>query len=243
MTYMLNISGPLYSMTCKELEFTLNSWKFFHFSDFCDLDNNLVLCLFVCLLWRCYNFTEWRVCLSNFFQCRLRYCYMTDEGCSAVTSALKSNPSHLRELNLSGNQLGDSGLKNISDLLMNPQCKLEKLELVTLYCTAVKVWCIIIDLSHCSFLFRLCGCSIKEKHCYLLSSALRLNPSHLRELDLSGNELKNTRVKHLCDALKDSHCKLERLRWGIFTYIEKKKCFDIWVKQWSVFCFISPNAG
>ncbi|XP_052392324.1 NACHT, LRR and PYD domains-containing protein 3 isoform X2 [Carassius gibelio] len=116
----------------------------------------------------------------------LRFCYLTDEGCSALTSALKSNPSQLRELDLSGNQLGDCGLKNICDLLMNPQCNLEKLEL--------------------------CGCSIKEKHCYLLSSALRLNPSHLRELDLSGNELKNTRVKHLCDALKDAHCKLERLR-------------------------------
>ncbi len=62
---------------------------------------------------------------------------MTDEGCSAVTSALKSNPSHLRELNLSVNKLGDSGVKNLSDLLMNTQFKLEKLELVSLYSTAV----------------------------------------------------------------------------------------------------------
>ncbi len=62
---------------------------------------------------------------------------MTDEGCSAVTSALKSNPSHLRELELSWNELGDSGVKNLSDLLMNPQCTLEKLELVSLYSTAV----------------------------------------------------------------------------------------------------------
>ncbi len=58
---------------------------------------------------------------------------MTDEGCSALTSALKSNPSHLRELNLSWNELGDSGVKNLSDLLMNTQCKLEKLQLVSLY--------------------------------------------------------------------------------------------------------------
>uniref|UniRef100_A0A8C2F2H1 Uncharacterized protein n=1 Tax=Cyprinus carpio TaxID=7962 RepID=A0A8C2F2H1_CYPCA len=116
---------------------------------------------------------------------RLRYCYMTDEGCSAVTSALKSNPSHLRELNLSGNELGDSGFEKLSDLLMNPQCRLEKLHL--------------------------CECSITEKQCLILTSALCLNSSHLRELDLSGNKIKNTGVNHLCDVLKDSDCKLERL--------------------------------
>uniref|UniRef100_A0A8C1LW54 NACHT domain-containing protein n=1 Tax=Cyprinus carpio TaxID=7962 RepID=A0A8C1LW54_CYPCA len=117
---------------------------------------------------------------------RLSCCYMTDEGCSALTSALKSNPSHLRELNLSGNELGDSGVKSLGDLLMNPQFKLEKLHL--------------------------CECSIKEKQCFILTSALKSNPSHLKELDLSRNELKNTGVNHLCDVLKDSHCKLERLR-------------------------------
>ncbi len=52
---------------------------------------------------------------------------MTDEDCSALTSALKSNPSHLRELALSGNELGQLGVTDLSDLLMNPQCKLEKL--------------------------------------------------------------------------------------------------------------------
>ncbi|CAM4659040.1 unnamed protein product [Leuciscus chuanchicus] len=121
---------------------------------------------------------------------RLRGCKMTDEGCSAVTSALKSNPSHLRELDLSENKLGDSGVKNLSDLLMNPQCKLEKLGL--------------------------CKCSITEKQCLILTSALKSNPSHLRELDLNGNKLENTGVNHLCDVLKDSHCKLERLRWRPF---------------------------
>jgi len=52
---------------------------------------------------------------------------MSDEGCSAVTSALNSNPSHLRELELSWNKLGDSGMENLSHLLINPQCKLKKL--------------------------------------------------------------------------------------------------------------------
>ncbi len=76
---------------------------------------------------------------SHLSQCRLSCCEMTDEGCSAVTSALKSNPSHLRELILSRNKLGDSGVKHLSDLLMNTQFKLEKLKLVSLHSTAVTV--------------------------------------------------------------------------------------------------------
>ncbi len=76
---------------------------------------------------------------------------MTEEGCSAVTSALNLNPSHLRELNLSRNKLGDSGVKNLSDLLMNPQCKLEKLELVSLHWTTVTVWLMFTKFSLFSF--------------------------------------------------------------------------------------------
>uniref|UniRef100_A0A9J8AN09 NACHT domain-containing protein n=1 Tax=Cyprinus carpio carpio TaxID=630221 RepID=A0A9J8AN09_CYPCA len=113
-------------------------------------------------------------------------CSITEKQCLILTSALKSNPSHLRELNLSWNELlGDSGVKNLSDLLMNTQFKLEKLHL--------------------------CRCSITEKQCLILTSALKSNPSHLRELKLSGNQIKNTGVNHLCDVLKDSRCKLERL--------------------------------
>ncbi|XP_050967173.1 NLR family CARD domain-containing protein 3 [Labeo rohita] len=39
---------------------------------------------------------------------QLSDCGVTDEGCVALVSALRSNPSHLRHLNLSGNKLGDS---------------------------------------------------------------------------------------------------------------------------------------
>uniref|UniRef100_A0A8C1MAS8 Uncharacterized protein n=1 Tax=Cyprinus carpio TaxID=7962 RepID=A0A8C1MAS8_CYPCA len=56
---------------------------------------------------------------------RLRDCGVTDEGCSALTSALRSNPSHLRELDLSGNNLGDSGVKRLCAVLEDPHCKLE----------------------------------------------------------------------------------------------------------------------
>jgi len=58
---------------------------------------------------------------------RLSNCGVTDEGCVALASALRSNPSLLRDLNLSVNKLGDSGVKQLSDVLANPHCKLEKL--------------------------------------------------------------------------------------------------------------------
>ncbi|XP_048027926.1 NACHT, LRR and PYD domains-containing protein 12-like isoform X2 [Megalobrama amblycephala] len=175
---------------------------------------------------------------------RLSCCCMTDEGCSALTSALQSNPSHLRELDLSWNELGDSGVKNFCDLLMNPQFKLEKLNLFR--CSITEKQCLILtsalksNPSHLRelnlswnelgdsgvknlsdllmnpqfkleklYLYR---CSITEEQCLILTSALKSNPSHLRELNLNCNIIENTGVKHLCDILKNSHCKLERLK-------------------------------
>ncbi|KTF90387.1 hypothetical protein cypCar_00048575, partial [Cyprinus carpio] len=58
---------------------------------------------------------------------RLSKCGITDEGCDALTSALRSNPSHLRHLDLSENKLGDSGVKLLSYLKDDPNYKLETL--------------------------------------------------------------------------------------------------------------------
>ncbi|KAK3521137.1 hypothetical protein QTP86_012535 [Hemibagrus guttatus] len=58
---------------------------------------------------------------------RLCSCEISDEGCSALTSALISNPSHLKQLDLSWNNLTDSGVKSLSAVLENPQCKLDTL--------------------------------------------------------------------------------------------------------------------
>uniref|UniRef100_A0A8C1LSN6 NACHT domain-containing protein n=1 Tax=Cyprinus carpio TaxID=7962 RepID=A0A8C1LSN6_CYPCA len=116
---------------------------------------------------------------------QLSDCGVTDEGCAALASALRSNPSHLRELDLSGNKLGASGVNLLSDLLKDPRCKLEKL------------W--------------LSDCGVTDEGCAALTSALRSNPSHLRELNLSGNKLGASGVKLLSDLLKDPRCKLEKL--------------------------------
>ncbi|XP_052364576.1 NLR family CARD domain-containing protein 3-like isoform X24 [Oncorhynchus keta] len=53
-------------------------------------------------------------------------CGVTEEGCASLVSALRSNPSHLRELDLSYNHPGDSGVRLLSAGL-DPHCRLEKL--------------------------------------------------------------------------------------------------------------------
>uniref|UniRef100_A0A8C1P6J7 NACHT domain-containing protein n=1 Tax=Cyprinus carpio TaxID=7962 RepID=A0A8C1P6J7_CYPCA len=113
-------------------------------------------------------------------------CGVTAEGCAALSSALTSNSSQLRELDLSGNKVGDAGVKLISDALKDRRCKLEKL--------------------------RLCKCGVTAEGCAALSSALTSNSSQLRELDLSGNKVGDAGVKLISDALKDRRCKLETLR-------------------------------
>ncbi|KAI2646735.1 NACHT, LRR and PYD domains-containing protein 1a allele 4 [Labeo rohita] len=55
----------------------------------------------------------------------LNRCGVTDEGCAALASALKSNPSHMRQLDLYGNKLGASTLTLLSAGVKDPHCKLE----------------------------------------------------------------------------------------------------------------------
>ncbi len=57
---------------------------------------------------------------------------VTEKGCGYVSSALNSNPSHLRELDLSYNHPGDPGVKLISEKRGDPDCSLHKLKYVEL---------------------------------------------------------------------------------------------------------------
>ncbi|XP_030636652.1 NACHT, LRR and PYD domains-containing protein 12-like [Chanos chanos] len=111
---------------------------------------------------------------------------LTEKSCEAVASVLQSVNCPLRELDLSNNDLQDSGVKLFSAGLENPHCKLEML--------------------------RLAGCKLSEHSCVNVLSALNSKNSTLRELDLSYNDLKDEGVKQICVGLKYPHCKLKILR-------------------------------
>ncbi|GAA6106469.1 NLR family CARD domain-containing protein 3-like, partial [Tachysurus ichikawai] len=59
---------------------------------------------------------------------------------------------------------------------------------------------------------RLAGCYLTSSSCETFTSALQLEKSPLRELDLSNNDLQDLGVKLLAGGLKSSHCTLEILR-------------------------------
>ncbi|XP_042246370.1 NACHT, LRR and PYD domains-containing protein 3-like [Thunnus maccoyii] len=56
-------------------------------------------------------------------------CLITEEGCASLASALSSNPSHLRELDLSYNHPGHSGKKMLSAGLEDPHWRLDTLRM------------------------------------------------------------------------------------------------------------------
>ncbi|CAM4574373.1 unnamed protein product [Leuciscus chuanchicus] len=112
-------------------------------------------------------------------------CNLTAQCCESLSSALQSSNCVLRELDLSNNDLEDSGVKLISDGLKSPSCQLK--------------------------ILRFSGCMVTEEGCGYVSSALSSNPLHLKELDLSYNHPGDSGVKELSEKLEDPNCTLEKL--------------------------------
>ena len=67
----------------------------------------------------------WAFVLCRDVLCRLSDCLITEEGCTSLASALNANFSRLRELDLSNNHPGDSGVMLLSAGLDYPYLKLD----------------------------------------------------------------------------------------------------------------------
>uniref|UniRef100_A0A8C6SNJ1 Uncharacterized protein n=1 Tax=Neogobius melanostomus TaxID=47308 RepID=A0A8C6SNJ1_9GOBI len=179
---------------------------------------------------------------------RLEECNLSEFSCSSLATALKSNPSHLSELHLSGNgNIKDSGVKFLCKYLQTPGCRLKTLSVkscnLSESCCSSLASALMSKPSHlneleltnngdikdsgiellCGYLqspdcqlntLRLGGCSLSESSCSFLASALKSNPSHLRELELSKNRnIKDSGVELLCASLQNPDCRLKKLRY------------------------------
>ncbi|KAM8866513.1 uncharacterized protein ACB058_007398 isoform 6-T6 [Synchiropus picturatus] len=116
----------------------------------------------------------------------LRVCQLSQRSGSLLASVLSSPSSSLTHLDLSNNDLEDSGVELLSVGLKSPHCRLETL---------------------C-----LSGCMVSQRGCASLASALSLNPSHLRELDLTSNLPDGPGLELLSAGLNSPDWRLETLR-------------------------------
>ncbi|XP_072513945.1 uncharacterized protein [Salminus brasiliensis] len=131
--------------------------------------------------------------VTNCRTAQLALCNLGKNTCGILGSALQSKTCTLKELDLSKNNLQDSGMEELSAGLKN--CKLETL--------------------------RLALCNFTGKSCTLLISALQTQTSSLKELDLSSNDLQNSGVEQLFAGLQSSHFQLEILRLALCNIGEK----------------------
>uniref|UniRef100_G1SPL2 NLR family pyrin domain containing 5 n=1 Tax=Oryctolagus cuniculus TaxID=9986 RepID=G1SPL2_RABIT len=113
----------------------------------------------------------------------LDQCNLDVAGCGYLAFALKDN-RRLTHLSLNKNPLGDSGVKLLYEVMREPSCHLQDLEVA--------------------------DCRLTAACCGSLSHVI-VRSKHLKSLDLAGNALGDTGMAALCEGLKQRTSVLQRL--------------------------------
>uniref|UniRef100_A0A452IPC5 NACHT domain-containing protein n=1 Tax=Gopherus agassizii TaxID=38772 RepID=A0A452IPC5_9SAUR len=123
------------------------------------------------------------ICAS--ISCSLRSCKLTADCCGDLSSVLSTN-QFLTDLDLTANEVRNTGVQLLCEGLKHQNCKLQRLSLGS--------------------------CNISDDDCTDLAAALRTSQS-LTELDLSFNHyLRDSGVQLLCEGLIQPTCKLQSLK-------------------------------
>ncbi|XP_012888797.1 PREDICTED: ribonuclease inhibitor [Dipodomys ordii] len=154
----------------------------------------------------------------------LQNCGLTAAGCAVLPGVLCAL-STLRELCLSDNPFGDTGLQLLCEGLLDARCHLERLQCGQ----RSSVGDTGSDHSECHDLVltsvpppsRLGDCDVTNNGCSSLASALLANHS-LRVLELSNNCMGDPGVQRLVDSLRQPGCALA---------LEKLVLYDIYWTQ------------
>uniref|UniRef100_A0A3B4GHN1 NACHT, LRR and PYD domains-containing protein 3-like n=1 Tax=Pundamilia nyererei TaxID=303518 RepID=A0A3B4GHN1_9CICH len=147
-----------------------------------DLSNNNLQGLGLKLLSATYVY----IYCCSLLSVRLNQTNLTAKCCQDFSLFLNSQFSSLRDLDLSNNDLKDSGVSLLSAGMVHHHFNLQTL--------------------------RLNQTGLTEKCCHQLSLVLSSQVLSLRMLDVSNNDLRNLGVKLLSAGLKDSDCALETLK-------------------------------
>uniref|UniRef100_A0A8C2M5F7 NACHT, LRR and PYD domains-containing protein 12 n=1 Tax=Cricetulus griseus TaxID=10029 RepID=A0A8C2M5F7_CRIGR len=129
---------------------------------------------------------------------RLKRCQVSGSACRDLAEALIANRNLIR-LDLSGNSIGLLGLELLCEGLRHPRCRLQMIQLRK--------------------------CQLEAAAGREIASVL-CNNSHLVELDLTGNPLKDLGLKLLCQGLRHPACKLRTL-WLKICHLSQAACEDL----------------